>query len=309
MAKKKDAWSSDGRGGIVAAAIFGLITISAGMGAYYTSSLAPNNPYPTYAFAVPDESRAQAIARGVMQQPCVAMVGHDDIDLCAQWRAAVAAEHAAFWGFAQMALSLAGLIGLLITLVFNQKALVLAAESQSETRRIGRAQVRSYLDLSKVRLHISAEGIPSVSLALRNVGQSPAIKVEANTTVEIFNSKRKDKEVLECFSPAKVPSIMSGDRVKFIRRPCSSGIAKNSAEIADSKNNDVTFVAIIEVVWRDVFGSGQRIRLAYTLPKKFVRDQDMKMVPTAEFLARLTGEVVRRKHIGVWKPDEMEKAD
>lgn len=309
MAKKKDALLSDGRGGFVAAAIFGLITISAGMGAYYTSSLAPNTPYPAYVFAAPDEPRAQSIARGVVRQPCVAMVGHDDIDLCAQWRAAVAAEHAAFWGFAQMALSLAGLIGLLITLGFNQKALVLAAESQSETRRIGRAQVRSYLDLSKVRLHISADGIPSVSLALHNVGQSPAVKVEVKTSVDIFNSKTSEKETLSCVAPAKVPSIMSGDKMKFSRRPCVGGISKRSAEMADSKSFSIHFVAIVEVVWRDVFGSGQRIKLAYTLPNDLVRDQDMKMVPVGEYAARLTGEVVRRKHIAIQKPDKGNDVD
>jgi hypothetical protein len=67
--------------------------------------------------------------------PCQQSQGHDESDLCAQWRAANAAKQAAKWALFQFLLSIFGVIGLVITLWYNKRAIEIALEGGEDTER------------------------------------------------------------------------------------------------------------------------------------------------------------------------------
>ena len=82
---------------------------------------------------LPMLSVSQALKASKEQQPCGNKQGHDASDLCAQWRAADAAERASRWGWWQLFLSFFGVVGLGATLWFNHEAWRQANSSQNET--------------------------------------------------------------------------------------------------------------------------------------------------------------------------------
>jgi len=129
--------------------------------------------------------------RDPLDARCYRETDHDRADLCAQWRAALAAESAA-WNSHQAniiamvstAVGLFGIIGLLITLRLTRTANALsrrAAEAAEKTmldsRQIGEAQSRCYLSIEAVRAYISeADGRPRLLVSIRNSGASPALE-------------------------------------------------------------------------------------------------------------------------------------
>jgi hypothetical protein len=108
------------------------------------------------------------------KRPCRDQRSRDESDLCAQWRAANAAEDAAGWAWWQLVVSVAGVIGLGVTLWFNRIALAVARDANAETRRIGEAQTRAYVSISSVQGQHYADGLVLKAIA-KNSGQSPAL--------------------------------------------------------------------------------------------------------------------------------------
>jgi hypothetical protein len=110
---------------------------------------------------------------------------HDAADLCAQWRAALAAEAAARnSGSANnlaklsLAVGLAGLIALLWTLKLTR-------DSNRINRRIGEAQVRCYLSIERARAYIcDGDNKPRLEIAIRNNGSSPSLETWWRASIE-----------------------------------------------------------------------------------------------------------------------------
>ncbi|MFC0304423.1 hypothetical protein [Rhizorhabdus histidinilytica] len=83
--------------------------------------------YPEYRYSASDPQQPATIKAIKYGEPCHEPYGHDESDLCAQWRAAKATENSAFWAKWSFWVSIGGLVGLLATLHYTRKA-VLAAE-------------------------------------------------------------------------------------------------------------------------------------------------------------------------------------
>jgi hypothetical protein len=122
---------------------------------------------------------------------CYRETVHDRADLCAQWRAVLAAETAASSSgrantiaIVSSIFSLLGIIGLLVTLWLTRTANTLsrrAAEAAEKTmrdaREIGEAQARCYLSIEAVMTYISeSDGRPRIMVSIRNSGASPALE-------------------------------------------------------------------------------------------------------------------------------------
>lgn len=149
---------------------------------------------------------------GYSPDPCYQAKNHDAADLCAQWRAAVAAEKAAHearratsWSIVATFLSLITVGGLIITiwqtngalgearrgnrlnLLFEKRARrenIRAAKDQAAAlevaerqfqlaERTARNQIRSYLSVVVIRPHATGETY-SAEVIIKNVGQTPA---------------------------------------------------------------------------------------------------------------------------------------
>lgn len=121
----------------------------------------------------------------VRDDRCYFAADHDAADLCAQWRAAYAAERSAeaattanSLSSIAMLLSLAGFLGLLFTIRQTTGALAEQRRSFADSRRIGEAQVRCYLAVETIDFHFDRDRRPAISACLVNVGASPAVDVK-----------------------------------------------------------------------------------------------------------------------------------
>lgn len=122
---------------------------------------------------------------------CYANPSHDRADLCAQWRAAFAAEAAArnsAWanwiaGVSTL-VGIVGILGLLRTLnltaaanTLSRRAAEAAEQTARDSRTIGEAQARCYLSIDSVLAFIGTDdGKPRLHVAIRNSGASPALE-------------------------------------------------------------------------------------------------------------------------------------
>jgi hypothetical protein len=133
-------------------------------------------------------------------------------ELCAQWKAADAANDAAKWAWLQLGLSALGVLGLVITLWFNFRALRIAEDAADETKdalavakqsadsaanlvrlsdRNAQLELRAYLDFDGVRIdrqpnfdnptNPDEKGV-RLKITIRNYGRTPAANVECSVT-------------------------------------------------------------------------------------------------------------------------------
>jgi hypothetical protein len=135
-------------------------------------------------------------ARPPQDSGCKAGQDNRNSDLCAQWKAADAANDAAKWNWWQM---IAGFFGLLVgagTLFFAARAAHWAKEAAShtqtganeakrsadaaenaiiESQRIGEAQTRCYITGVSAKINFLTNGQVGATCIIKNTGQSPAI--------------------------------------------------------------------------------------------------------------------------------------
>lgn len=109
----------------------------------------------------PALSTQEAIERAVKQQPCRNQQSREASDLCAQWRAADAAQRAAQWAWWQLILSAFGVVGLGVTLWFNLEAWKQAKDAQADTEKALSHAERSAAAMGRVAdaMAINAEQI------------------------------------------------------------------------------------------------------------------------------------------------------
>lgn len=187
----------------VFAAIAGLALLGSGEapknGRQPKESAAQNNAAKPLAnvLLTPTES-AQPVEPPEYYQPCREQGSDGKSDLCAQWSAAKAARNAADWAWYQMWLSLAGVIGLVVTLWFNFRALRLAESEADETKsalaiaetnaeaavrladlaeQTSSRQLRAYVYVKAVSLEEGfSEEVRAINvvLTISNSGQTPA---------------------------------------------------------------------------------------------------------------------------------------
>lgn len=135
------------------------------------------------------------------QDSCYFAPDHDATDLCAQWRAAHAAERSANYGLLSLVLSALGMLGLVTTLWQTSKSLDEARRSadaselsSAVTREIGEAQARCYLALSDAKVALYAPDFkPRLSFKIANVGQSPALKLRWKFQAQFSTLEQPDR--------------------------------------------------------------------------------------------------------------------
>jgi len=136
---------------LIAASGLGALIWATVFGYSLAASNYPNEKrYQAYRYPSDDENGAiTAISKGIhsfeYREPCHNPKGHDESDLCAQWRAANAAENSAFWAKWSFSVTVLGAIGLGITLWFNLKAWEAAKKANEISEDTARRQLRAYV--------------------------------------------------------------------------------------------------------------------------------------------------------------------
>ncbi|AZO15093.1 hypothetical protein EJ069_10340 [Mesorhizobium sp. M2A.F.Ca.ET.043.05.1.1] len=154
------------------------------------------------------------------KDPCE--VGQDDrnSDLCAQWKAADAAEQSAFWTMIGVIVGGLTLIAAGLAAWYAGRAAqytrdgaehagrsVKTAEVATEvSRQIGEAQARAYISVTKAWLENNANALPKIILQVRNSGQSPAYDLTA-----VFRASSEQFDLDPPLTPLRVNSYVLAD--------------------------------------------------------------------------------------------------
>jgi hypothetical protein len=123
---------------------------------------------------------------GYDPDPCYRANEHDAADLCAQWRAALAAESSAHqaeravdWSIWATFLSFLSLVAVAVSLYFN-------ASSNRTARDTAKRQLRAYVAIEKIAAPTLQIGVvPRFVIDVRNFGQTPAHKYDIVSFVTI----------------------------------------------------------------------------------------------------------------------------
>ncbi|HEX7694696.1 MAG TPA: hypothetical protein VF409_09415 [Sphingomonas sp.] len=244
---------------LVFAIVGGLALFAIGAGAERAAIWADGPAvYPGYRESADDAQKrlpalsiTQALKAAKDQQPCRQPQSLDASALCAQWRAADAAERASRWAWWQLLLSTVGVAGLGITLWFNLEAWRQARESEDDTDRAIAAAQKSadaastqaalaatayealerpyiFVDVIADEIEGDMENAYSVSCykgkfaisieyVIKNFGKTPAVITEISTAYAIWPDMPPDYRYASNFTSSDLILEAGGVRKDVCR--------------------------------------------------------------------------------------------
>lgn len=132
--------------------------------------------------------------------PCSEPKGSGESELCAQWKAARAAEAGALWAKFGVWATVAGIIGLLVTIVQTRVALDRARDANDIAMDSIEGQQRPWVDFEVFRdgiLEIVDDNIEIEAVVkFKNIGQSPAIDLSYFATMCFGEDLNNDIKLL-----------------------------------------------------------------------------------------------------------------
>lgn len=184
---------------------------------------------------------------------CYHSKDHDAADLCAQWRAAIAAEKAAHEARrANLFAIIATMLGTITT--------GFVVWTFSEQRRTTRRQLRAYVNIhaadlvdgSTVDRQSPIRGFPAIAIAIKNAGQTPAHHMIHWARFEFCDlAKQSDFQILRPLSKAHSNSISpDGVGTKFLHL----GRKLTRLEQASIRAGTHGFILFGRIEYQDVFG-------------------------------------------------------
>lgn len=186
----------DGYRGLGTAALAAALLMAFGLGAYWAGLPYPQQRYQSYQDSKANEGRPLStvpdITAPVMERtPCNEPQSEGESDLCAQWRAAKAAEKSAVWTVYGFWATLAGMALLAWQIMLTREAVkdtgdaTLAMQRSNEiaeqalqiNRDIGSIQTRAYLSIDRLAM-LDLEDGGNIQLTIKNTGNSPALNAQ-----------------------------------------------------------------------------------------------------------------------------------
>lgn len=235
---------------------------------------------PTYEFASDDQASEAIAQKGPVpparerRRPCTNPVGHDEADLCAQWRAAIAAERGAWAGEWSMRLTIIGsilsglgLIALVETLRQGRKALERAQQANLIADNASRVGLRAYLAFNMEVIKVDLDGIsPFIELrfSIRNTGQTPAKSFKVSRRLKIGDPFEEEEFFrTKTWKPTQSRGLLgSGQEAVREKR---YGISVGEARKIKAGRRYIYFFG--EAEYEDVFGSEQKLQFRRWMSK------------------------------------------
>lgn len=227
--------------------------------------------FPNYRFVADDPSGvkpANPTSRPSLErrQPCANPRGHDEADLCAQWRAAVAAEQGAWAGVWSMRFTVAGaifsafgLLALISTLQQGRRALARARKANRIADRASKNGLRAYLVFHIEVIEISLK-VPSpyidVKFSIINTGQTPAKDIRISRRLKVGKPFEDDDFFIhKVWKPTQSRLILgSGQEAPRQKR---YGLTIGDARDIQLGKKHIYFYG--EAQYEDIFGKMQRL--------------------------------------------------
>ena len=247
--------------GVIAAAGLACLLIVFGVGLYVGTLNYPNEErHQEYRYTDKDIADAQISARPDMPKskkykaPCEKPYGKDESDLCAQWRAAKAAENSAFWAKWGFWIAIVGAVGIVA-------ALLLTIDSNRIARDTARRQLRAYMVVDTVTGDIGSDGI-TARLRWINCGQTPAFDVSGDVKLHISTEPNFDD--ISIRNQAKT-TVGAGKGFSI-----SDALPYSEFENKSGDTEEIWFCA--RLVYNDVFGIEHKTEgcFSYAGGKSFV---------------------------------------
>lgn len=239
------------------------------------SNYAREDRYQPYRYAADNEQNAQAAltdqAKPVeYRRPCRDPKGNSESELCAQWKAARAAETGALWTERAFWVGIIGAIGIIA-------ALLLTVDSNSIARDTARRQLRAYVsvDLGKIVClpHPNGTAIFELPVEMRNGGVTPAYRTGLFGSI-IPLTMDLAKEFLLGLSEsdkgeAVLTTIHNGAAAPTAIKASDPAVPANVVRLL--MEGPLLLFAYGEVSYEDTFGVRQKTRFCYYLPADDLR--------------------------------------
>ncbi|MBB5716819.1 hypothetical protein [Sphingomonas aerophila] len=235
---------------------------------------------PTYRFAADDPGLAEPSKNGLhssaleRRRPCSNPRGHEEADLCAQWRSAVAGERAAWaseWSMRLTAvgalLSALGLFALVATLSQGRKALARARKANRIADKSSRIGLRAYLVFGIEVIDVDLKGpSPSVTVKfyLKNTGQTPAKGLMVSRRLKVGKPFEDDAFFMtKTWRPTQSRALLgAGQEAPRTKR---YGITIGDARDIQMGKKHIYFFG--EAEYEDIFGQAQRLQFRRWMSK------------------------------------------
>ncbi|MEP7349296.1 MAG: hypothetical protein ABI668_04995 [Sphingorhabdus sp.] len=182
----------NGYRGLGIAALAAALLIAFGLGAYWTGLPNPQQRYQSYQHSKADEGRALStvanVATTVVERtPCNKPKSETESDLCAQWRAAKAAEKSAEWTVYGFWATLAGMALLTWQIILTREAVKDTGDATLAMQAANDHEFRAWLDfeLTHVDLTITDQVICIPHITIKNLGRSPATFVTCIPAIKL----------------------------------------------------------------------------------------------------------------------------
>lgn len=188
-------------------------------------------------------------------------------DLAAQRSMAIAAWVMA--GLTLLATVVGGLSLALIfwTLIAAQRSATAAEQAVSVSREIGQQQMRAYVTITGIALHVQGNLFPEAVVTLVNSGQSPAQKVSLSITAAFTSDDQTTKFVLNDYVsdlPAQLPTVVK------ISIPTSYFDTTFPRGISVSMHGTASY--------SDVFRVAHSVRFGFLLPTRVIGDGTIELI-------------------------------
>lgn len=198
--------------------------------------------------------------------PCYQTENHDITDLCAQWRAAVAAEKAAHearrsgnWSVIATLLSAIAIGGLFWTIRQGQVGLERARDANKIARDTAEGQLRAYISVTKLCVTpFKAGERPTFFVEFQNSGNSPAKDVKIISEAFFFPANAQNFAIHFTRDKRQVGARPTGAG-HFSHSSYTSPTRMTKAQISSLENGNLIafFGGIIR--YRDVFNRVRRV--------------------------------------------------
>lgn len=220
--------------------------------------------------ALSNNAALPQISRGEnYNPPCRQGEENRNSDLCAQWKAADAANQSAIWTRTSALVAIAAAVIAGLTLFAAAAAAWFARQAArhtesgaragqaavDETRRIGEAQVRAYLSIANVFMGLHNGKVPVITLRVNNAGQSPALDFSAKIILYWMDLKKGnlDRQIVGGSGPllATIPARAENHGLLYDMK---GEFLPSELEQLDSGEMVLFLCANVWLKWRDVFG-------------------------------------------------------
>lgn len=242
--------------------------------------------YQSYRYASDKPLEIEIVATGKAdakaleyRAPCSQPKGRDESDLCAQWKAARAAERGTLWAQIGVIVTAFGILGLLTTIAQSHFALRKASEANSIAQDAASYQLRAYVGPIGACIHPPYSHVVKATIDFQNFGQTPAKNVSVKAALmwaaeEMANCPKFDiEQYIGIIDPGQVCNITI-----VLNKPICSCIDE-FAEKVDLGNRVSVF---FDVSYDTLFSKGHFRRIVYYLDTGTVQSENKWMLSVSK---------------------------